>query len=374
MVEYHIVNVVWGEQFVRLFLNDCLPYQFSPGNLPAIADRARYRIFTTPADAARIATHPTINRLQQILPVDVVPALSEIWPDKYAAMNAAHRQAIADAARTNAALLFLAPDIVVADGAFAAVQARAEAGVRALLIAGYRVDRDAFLVALTKATHGEESIMPRDLVRVSLPYLHPITRGLLWETKHVDTTLPSHLYWQVGSGGLLARCFHLHPLFLAPRKRDLRTAVTIDHDAVERAGLRPGEVQIVDDSDELMLVELSPSFRSVVRPLGRRERIEQVAVWCQARTTTAHRAYAAHPIRYHSADLDQSWTEIEAESGRVVAEILSGCSKPKTRLRAWWLRRGELFGALWARVVPRSVRRRVGPRRAIAALRRRVGR
>ena len=51
---YDVVTAVWGEEFVTLFLDFCIPNQLAPGNLAALPSGSRYRIFTTAADAQQL--------------------------------------------------------------------------------------------------------------------------------------------------------------------------------------------------------------------------------------------------------------------------------------------------------------------------------
>ena len=62
---FHFLVTVWGDEFVDLFLNLCLPNQLTPGNLLAFRSdevKATYIIYTTARDQETIERHESYQR------------------------------------------------------------------------------------------------------------------------------------------------------------------------------------------------------------------------------------------------------------------------------------------------------------------------
>src|SRR5215510_7363965 len=69
---YHVVSVVWGREYLDLFLNTCLPNQLGEGNVQALPTGSRYRILTRRDDLDFVEAHPTVHAARSVIPVDVV--------------------------------------------------------------------------------------------------------------------------------------------------------------------------------------------------------------------------------------------------------------------------------------------------------------
>src|SRR5207237_10117487 len=73
------------------------------------------------------------------------------------------------------------------------------------------------------------------------------------------TTVPSAIYWRAGRS-ILAKYFHLHPLFVdlagAPQTA-ADDAGTVDGPLLRPAGVKRDQIYLVQDSDEIALIELS---------------------------------------------------------------------------------------------------------------------
>ena len=254
MPPFHFIMVVWGDCFTRFFLDVALPSQLAPDGLPAMRrrDGALYRIFTTARDAAVIAADPAFARLSALMRVAftvVVPeAEGMLSRDRYAAMTAFHRRAVAEASADGAYLVFLAPDAVFSAGAFAHIARRAELGDELVMIGGPRATmEDAVPVVLARFRRpdGTISIPPRDLVRLMIDHPHPLSRALRWETPGFCGLEASHLYWFAGDHAFVAHCWHLHPVLVRSRPGSSGFSDSIDGDYVLRTVRDPARVHVI---------------------------------------------------------------------------------------------------------------------------------
>lgn len=356
---YHVVTAVWGQEFIKLFLDVCVQNQLSHGNLPALPPGSRYRIFTGSADQAALVASPKLDEVRRILPVDVVEVdLTELDPqanpNTYKMMTACHRRAVAEAAEAEAALIFLAPDFILAEGTMAGLVRIHSGGARAILTANLRLARDSFLSAWADQ-RGVHPLTPRQLVRLGMQHLHPATESVMVDGPSTND-FPTAVYWPVRSGsrveGLLIRAFHLHPMLVDPVHRMELPSATIDGHYLMQSCPDVDRCVVVNDSDEVVAFELTPS-RRVVGNHDRRQgvsllRLAAVAAKCDP----YQRSHWERPIRLHAGELDERWMRAEAHSAVFVLKL--------ERYRA--------FGPLLARMY-RSLktwrRRRSGYARAI---------
>lgn len=327
---YDVVTAVWGTEFIDLFLGVCIPNQLSPRNLPALPAGSRYRVFTKHADVARLSASTRLAEVARILPVDIV----EVDPDaaedgkpgqirnRYKMMTDCHRRAVADAAKVEAALIFLAPDFVLAEGTIEGLVRIHASGSRAVLAANLRLARHELVAALAGRP---AAVPPRELVGLAMKYLHPATESLMVDGGS-SNDFPTSVNWPVRSSnggleGILVRSLHMHPLLLDPTRRGELPRATIDGHYLMRCGLKLRECHLVDDSDELVVFELTPSERNI-RNDGRRGGVSLTRLAAVA--SNCDRFQMAHwqrPVRLHAGELDARWDAADADSRRLVHEL-----------------------------------------------------
>src|SRR5262249_12839548 len=104
--------------------------------------------------------------------------------------------------------------------------------------------------------HGVIAAPPRELVKMSLPRLHPLSEAFLWDSPDYHR-MPAHMYWRVGGEGGRLRWLHLHPTLGWPQETAVIPPRTIDNKFVSLACPKWEDVQIIDDSDDMFIPELS---------------------------------------------------------------------------------------------------------------------
>lgn len=326
-MNFHFLTVVWGAAYTDLFLTLSLPSQLAPRNLPGFPGRrgSRYRIYAPSPSAEQIRRSPAFDVVSETMRTEIIEIDRLDLREKYAAMSACHRDGVAAAGAEGAALCFLSPDTVWADGAFCAIRSLTEAGARAIMIAGLRTKLETLVPALElggfRLSDGSLSVSARKLARIGLTHLHPISSSLLWDSI-VQNLSPSHLYWPVGDAGLLARCFHLHPLVICPDVHAQGFQSTIDDDLLPACRLDPATIHVVEDSDEMAVMEVSHAGQSAGMVVPRRLPLLRVAHWAREHANPLHRQFVRRRIRFHSTECDRRWEAIEHRSDRTVEAIL----------------------------------------------------
>ncbi len=256
----HCIMAVWGESYTRLFLDVSLPSQLAPGNIPAIAGvyDVVYYVYTTEADAVTIRRHPAYARLAGLVRVEIICDDDSITTDKFAPLITFHNRSILHAAKSRAALLFLAPDFVLADGGLQHLAELHAGGKRAIFTLTPRMLREQSLPALLAGFNEETQsidLPPQVLAGLALQHLHPIEQSYFWGESF--SSFPIHAYWRSGGEAIIAHCFYLHPIFVDPEISTVTPVITIDADYVDRCIQSRSAVHVVQDSDEFLCVELS---------------------------------------------------------------------------------------------------------------------
>lgn len=323
----HFVTQLWGDAYVQLFGETVLPGLLSDGNLGVVSSDSKsvYEIYTTADDFEKLSAMPSFVALTTLMKVDFHPIDDFMSPDRYQTMSSCHRQAIAAAEKEDRAIVFLQPDAFMADGAIRQIIKILDEGKRAVLVPGLYVRREPFLELIQPYSRAGGTILqipPRELARITLRNLHPDSQSMIWGNSFFSDHCP-HLYWQVGEEGLYARCAHVHPLAVYPRVKGQTFHPTIDWNYYSTSCPDPNDWYVTMDSDEICIVDLSPSPESHDVRSSKQASIETVVDWAEYTTTDAHRSLLNHPYRFHSGDLDDElWTAAENEANVIVSQVL----------------------------------------------------
>src|SRR5262245_39868579 len=165
---YHLLTPVWGESYTQLYLEVVIPAQLAAGNLSAFSDNPsnRYAIFTRAADAERIRASAVYARLNNLIRVSIHLIEEEIRIP-HDVMSNCFRRGIKDAVAADAAAIFLTPDLVFANGSFAALKRLHEHGADVVYIPGIRTLKQSVTSVLkTSIQDGRIAVAARELMRI----------------------------------------------------------------------------------------------------------------------------------------------------------------------------------------------------------------
>lgn len=333
-LRFFFVTPVWGREYTDLFLEVSLPSHLALGNLPSLSNLANstYLIFTTPKDAECIRQNPVFDILQSLIKVEI-HLITEMNIDKYSMMSACHKRAINFADKQDGALVFLPPDVVLADGSMKNIEGAATKGKRVVFLVGLRLILENIAPQLKSnyATHGPTiSIQPRQLMHLAMRNLHPITLTHLWENGPGEM-VPNNLFWRIDNEGLLGRCFHLMPLMVYPRNKQAPFFSTIDFDFVMSSCPNRADWHIVEDSDEILVCELTPRDRRIFGL--RKGSLEDLIYFAELSTHSTHRDMAKHRINLHCGTrTPDKWMTAETQSNIVMESVYQALKRSSTRL------------------------------------------
>lgn len=327
----YFVVPVWGEAYVNLFTEVCLPAQLAPGNIPSLPNigRCQYHIYTTRDDYNAVFLSAAFKKLETLINASIhVIEPPRTADERYDKKSEIYRAAIRRASKDDAVNFFLNADIVLADGFVRRTTELLAAGKRVIELPGPRTVKEAVRNALLRDyldPDGAIVISPRQLTALSIKHLHPLEAMHYWESQGTDERFhPSHLYWPVGTNSLLARCIHLYPIVVHPRDRlgALRFDTTIDDDLVQRACPAMEDTHVVTNSDEMFCCELS-SAEHFVGNMGTRGDVESVVDFFFSYGKERNAKLLKYPIRMIGADEPAAdWKRAEAEAENVIAQVI----------------------------------------------------
>jgi len=177
------------------------------------------------------------------------------------------------------------------------------------------------------------SVQPRELMGIALENLHPLADSSWWKEGFTDL-LPANLYWRVANEGVLGRCFHLHPIFVYPQRKNAVFFGTVDDDFCEAACPNSDNDYVVTDSDEFLAVELS-DLSHFFRTSFRKGSVEDAANWAEQFASNRHRKLFDRVSRMHTGFRDhQAWKQAEKEAEVVASEIKERLNLPIFKLSA----------------------------------------
>ena len=332
---FHLVALVWGNEYIDPFLEFSLPSLLAPGNIPSLAAVAPvvFKFFTQATDVSRLTADPTVEALRKVAEVRFETVDDQIKSDKYAVMVTCHKEALQDAHLVSAAVVFVVPDAVQSDGSFATVATVVQAGKRVVIVPSLRVVKESVTLQLRRQympTPGKPlAASARELVRLGISHMHPDCRTRFWDSKDF-TPNPVTVQWRVDDDGFILRGFHLHPLLIFPTHSSGNALSTLDDDLLLLACPDYDLFHVVEDSDDGFFVDLStlPHGRWAGHPQKKKNRPN--TVWRMARMSPEfanlhHRRLFLHPMRVHAREISglsiDAYHRVKEKSEAVVLSV-----------------------------------------------------
>lgn len=330
MLRFHYIMAVWGKRYRQLFIEIVLPTLLSPGNLSGCRYRTNsvFKIYTLAEDAVWLDQHPLLRRLRSSIAVEfhvIAPEHESFIREEnaYQAMSVFHRHAIRQAVEENAYLVFMTADAIVSDGAFRTLEDQAAAGVDCVVLCGIRCaleEAEPQIRAWLAETAEAPRLTSRQMTDLLLSHPHRLARGIQWGALPFNSRSPGHVYW-FGERGILAHGWHLHPWMIRAEAGTENFIGTIDSDYVanaEAAGLR---IHVVQDSDDLCVVELSPAdhLSDMLEGQGAFD-LTTLQIWAIMACNSVHRDFFKLPILFKGSGYEDSTFAATREAA---AEIVS---------------------------------------------------
>jgi hypothetical protein len=230
--KYLITNLVYGDIYARLFLNNHLKSILDETNLPALVEKydVEYMIFTDQTTLKQLTYHPNIIKLSKLCKVSTYLFA---WPTdkvnrfahRYGLLLNMFHESVKKALADGALLTAWVADLVVAKEFFPRIMKRIEQGHGAVFVLPLRSAAEPMANHLLGRA---DAFTDKELCALGLECLHPLWTACVWNNP-MFTKLPFCLLWPT-IGGIMARTFSTTPIVFRPTAKMLETRGMIDGD------------------------------------------------------------------------------------------------------------------------------------------------
>jgi hypothetical protein len=319
MLKFHLLLAVWGDQYIDTLVRLTVPTLLYEGNLPSLAQRHQCKMvfFVRESEETKLKEAASVCRLASVVPVEFVHFDPDSALNVYLAMSDAHHRGCLAAREAGAKVITLSPDGLFADGSLSKVGDYAEQGKIAVMCSGLRILYETAAPALASRV-ASGAIAPRELVSLTLRYLHPEARRYFVSSLNFST-FPTICCWELGpQKGLLVRCFHLHPLMVDVTRigsLDALKEESIDGTLLGSSLTEWSDVYVETDSDNIHVCTLTPANAFYSESLFRPFCVDDLRAMAYGPMVNGlHRHFFKQALKLHVDDLDESWNAAEAST------------------------------------------------------------
>lgn len=342
---------VWGSKYTTLFAQVCLPLILTEGNLRHFSGDSStlFIIATTYRDAEFLKKAQAIEQLQRHVRIKwiLIDGIVDI-DNPHRAMSDAYLLAMQAEeiipGITN--FVFLTPDSFWSDGTFRRLCELSREQYKVVMVLGLRLNYEQVypgLMGIVREHEENPVISNSDLVELALKYLHPMSKAQDWVgAEGFISSWPSHIYWKFGHDLMVAHCFHLHPLLVRSPKKKLSILTTIDGDLLTKLGHPKRSYYIVQNSSEIVGLELSTYDKNWGQPLGN-PYVGHVRSFAVKQANPYHWHFFEHRIAYSvKPDVD-----LPKEVDAMVRDVVKETKKAKlASILFYYLIRANLLARL----------------------------
>jgi 2-polyprenyl-3-methyl-5-hydroxy-6-metoxy-1,4-benzoquinol methylase len=319
---------IWGNAYVRTFLEVALPTWLADGNLPAVSRMfpTEFVFLTSREDELYLRSHPSFRRLGAICDTRVHFIDHLITGNNYSTtITLAYAGSIraANDAMLETCFLMLVSDYIVADGSFRFVVERMQAGRSGILVGNFQVVEEDALPWLTQLQQAHPNVLQlksRELMRWALSHLHPATvaNTVNYPLTHNDHT--NRLFWRVDNQTLIGRFYLMHMIAIRPELREFVVGSSCDYSFIPEM-CPSNNVEIITDSDDYLVIELQPRNHEARSLKPGFQSVGKLARGLSEWTTARHRENAETTVVFHADEIPASTDKVVAEADRFVGEV-----------------------------------------------------
>lgn len=312
-------TIVWGDWHISALLDVCIPCLLSPGNFPALVaeHELRHVLFTTAADAQRLRENTLYREFAALTNTEVDLISDEDIGNPIQTHHKFWRLGLEKAQESGSYAFPLYPDAAWSDGIFATFSEQLALGKKALYMNFMRVAEEGFVERLTETYSGEDGTIaaaPRDLVRLSLQHVHPLTCAY-----HPDSPFfpshPEYIISPIRGQGVSVRQLGREMFIFDTRRFRPNDFWMLDEDFDE------DELYLLTDSDDGFGAGFSPLDKDfeMFKDVNRVD-CEGIARWWSWAFSASTEFFTKRPLRWHFSDVEESaWRRVESRSALIVA-------------------------------------------------------
>ncbi len=316
-----ITNVIYGKEYTKTFLYTLTSQLTNLQYLKTKNYPAKYKIYTTNDDKKTILQSLSFKKLSQLIDVEFINMDKFFRNHDHATMTACHNDIIIRANKENAAMVFLAPDIILSNNVFEKICTSISNNIRLLVGPALRLNKENFINANASSELG--NIQPRKLVKKALPHLHKLTYDTFWNNPEGIYCWPSIIGWNLDKSNLLIRGFHLHPIYIWPQKHNYTCKISIDADYVNNTCPDIKTWEVLTNSDQAVLFELTTIKR---KNLGtfHKNKMKTIFYFVKNHLLYSHLLFAKSKIYLLSSDYKKNneWQKKEKQSDKIINLVI----------------------------------------------------
>ncbi len=317
MQTLHITNIIFGNEYTKTFLYTLSSQLVNLEYLKKQAWPAIYKIYTTPIDKKTIVQSEVFQKIKSLVQVEFVDMTQFFRKEPHLTMTACHNDIIKHANKYNAVIVFLLPDIIFSNNVFKKICTSLSNGKRLLVGTALRLYKENFNTAYQSSEL--INIPPRELVKKALPHLHHMSYDFFWDHGPKIWHWTSLLCWHLDKKNILVRAFHLHPIYVWPQKKNISCKGTFDTEFINYSCPDKTKWEILTNSDEAVLFELSTNKRSYEGAYSK-HKIKVAYHFVHNYLYRCHMHFAQSKIYILSNDYSncEKWQKIEKKSDKII--------------------------------------------------------
>jgi len=259
-----IITYAWGDKYIRDLVSMTLPALLAPGNLPYVARHVPCELVILSEETSfpRFRAEPAVRRVEVVCPVRFI-ALDDLIsaPDQYgiALTHVLHR-GVSDlgSAMTDAWLIFLNADFVLAEDSLKNLLRHLQAGERLVAAPSYCVNAEEVvpeLLARVDSQTQSVSIPHREMADLILRHRHNTIRAKIFNQSEIRIHPTDQFYWLHDAQTLLGHQMPVAIVGMRPECHVDEPNSYWDH-GLMREFCPTVEHFVIGDSDEFLMLEL----------------------------------------------------------------------------------------------------------------------
>lgn len=348
---------IWGEDFCKKFLENCLASLLANGNIPALPNNGhnKFLFCTTPNDWEWLKSQPLFILLSQYLTAEFMPIKmaagddsqnnSESMAQKFQIVTQAHSDILDRMYREKAIGSLIFPDTIYANNSLKSVFPNIlKNNIKAVLACVPRLSTPSLLNSLSEQGY-IQSDTPTNIPNRTLAYnalMHMNTEVLAqnWNSLYAfdfitDIWLPLDKH---PSDGIVTHSFAWCPIFMDYSKLASHNIKCLENNTIDGAYLysnfKIDDLYVVTDSDEFLMISYSPHTRLRIKEKmqhnnPRIDTIKKIAYWRKMIEMSLggfvdplKLELLRFPIILHSRELGKKDCQVRNKTNSIVNNIL----------------------------------------------------
>ncbi|WP_031481005.1 hypothetical protein [Maridesulfovibrio frigidus] len=302
---------VWGESYIKIFMELGLRSLLASGNIPHAAKEhdLSYTIYTREQDFECIKSYPEWKTLKSLIPAELISIESLVEKNncgsrsfcKYSLMTLCQNDALEQAYNAGSvAFIPIADFMFSADFLRAALQ-KLDTGYDILLVNGIRVRHEPFVEKIVPKYNSETSldIASVELFAEGVQYIHRYSAQAMDE--NYTPLWPSYFLRKNSDGNFIHNMFGSNPLFIYPQEL-LKIDSTLDADLpykVTDGGL--GKYAYSDESEGMLMFEVVAEDSELDRYCDKKRSSAFASYWIHGTTDPMARFLGTRLMVYKSS-------------------------------------------------------------------------